>query len=498
MIAISIALASEPALAVAKAVFTDDRVTVSAPPLAWPSGTTVRVTGDAGELVIRYDRPLAEAWIAALRSANPAAIGDLRWNDDSLVLRAARGWDIDWRQTGTVVAIVFAAPATVSPAEMDAEAPIDAALAAIEADAAAGYVGQARRAAVALVRRRPADPQAARLLADARAADGDLRGAAGGYRALESDDRAARRVIAAAAGTAGIGIVARDGGDLAQAEIGARIDAAIGDRAAVGGGIRRIASRVDTPTGAVRRGDTVADASLTARLTDTVRVQALASAALDDGKDGGRTGGTTGGGVRLTAGSAEAQARATLTRHMPDYSTPAQVLAGGYLSRAALGFTYRLTPGLVGQADLGRNRYGLAGQPGASDTIAASAGLDYGLRRQFPALGLSYRYEAEYVERMRVGANGGALVPLADRENHTVQGVIGGTIGAVQVTGLAGWTVDRFGGNGPTASIGVAAPIGILWRIEGGAGVTSVSRPGFTGTQLFARAQVSRSLGSGR
>jgi len=65
----------------------------------------------------------------------------------------------------------------------------------------------------------------------------------------------------------------------------------------------------------------------------------------------------------------------------------------------------------------------------------------------------------------------------------------------VQLTALAGWTVDRFGGDGPTASIGLAAPIAIAWRVEGGAGITSITRPGFSGRQLFARAQVTRSLG---
>jgi hypothetical protein len=300
--------------------------------------------------------------------------------------------------------------------------------------------------------------------------------------------------MAAAPGIASIGVTARDGSDLSQAEFGARVDAAIGDRLSAGGGVRHVSSRVTTTGPDEKVGETVIDASMTAALGDAVRLQLLASAALDDGV----TGGVTGGGAKLTAGSPEAQVRATLLRHMPDYSTPAQVLAGGYLSRATAGVTYRLTPGLVGQADAGWNRYGLAGMSGASDTITASGGLDYTLRRQFPSLGLSYRFEAEYVERMRIDADGRALVSLATRENHTLQGVVGGLLGEVQLTGLAGWTVDRFGGDGPTASIGIAAPIGIAWRVESGAGVTSISRPGFSGTQLFARAQVSRALGDGK
>ncbi|MEG8046179.1 hypothetical protein QP175_08080 [Sphingomonas aerolata] len=184
-----------------------------------------------------------------------------------------------------------------------------------------------------------------------------------------------------------------------------------------------------------------------------------------------------------------------MTRHMPDYSTPAQVLAGGYLSRALIGVTYRLTPGVVAQGDIGAYRYGLATGSGASDTIVASAGVDYLIRRQFPALGLTYRFDAEYVQRMQLGADRLAVIPLATRENHTIQGLASGAVGAVQMTALAGWTVDRFGGDGPTASLGLAAPIAVAWRVEGSGGITSIARQGFAGRQLYARALLTRSLG---
>ncbi|KQN27878.1 hypothetical protein [Sphingomonas sp. Leaf38] len=488
MIILTLLLADAPVIAVPRAVFADGRVVAPEPILAWPDDATVRVSESDGELVARFDRPLSPARIAAFRDAAGDAIGDLRWNDDSLVLRAAPGWDMTWRQTGAIVALAFVPPsgddATTDLA--DDSAP-DTALAAIEADVAAGYPGPALRAATRLAARYPTDRRAARLLADTRMADGDVRGAARAYRALAADDVTARRAIAAAPGTASLGVTARDGSDLSQTEFATRIDPAVGDTLVAGGGVRHIVSRVE---GGARTGDTVVDASLLAALESGVRVQLLASAALDDA--------VTGGGVKAVAGSADAQVRVTLTRHMPDYSTPAQVIAGGYLSRALIGTTYRLTPGLVAQADLGANRYGLAGMAGASDTIVANAGLDYLIRRQFPALGLTYRFEAEYVQRMRVGLDGLAVVPLASRENHTVQGLISGSLGAVQMTGLAGWTVDRFGGDGPTASLGIAAPIAVAWRVEGSGGITSIARPGFSGRQLFARAQLTHSLGDGR
>ncbi len=488
MIALLLCLTDAPALTVPRTVFADSQIVAPESILAWPDRAVVRIEDHDGELVARFDQPIAADRIATFREAAGAAIGDLRWNDDSLVLRPAAGWTMTWRQAGPVVALSLSPPASDEPSTEDTdETASDAALTAIEADAASGYPGRARRGATTLAKRYPTDRRAARMLADTRLADGDVRGAARDYRALAADDLTARRAIAAAPGTASIGVIARDGSDLSQAEFAARIDAAVGDTLAAGGGLRHIVSRVGTDAQAMRTGDTVLDASLAAAFDGAVRVQLLASAALDDG--------VTGGGAKAVAGSADAQFRVTLTRHMPDYSTPAQVLAGGYLSRALLGVTYRLTPGLVAQGDFGANRYGLAGSSGASDTIVANGGLDYLIRRQFPALGLTYRFEAEYVQRLQLAANSLAIIPLATRENHTVQGVVSGALGVVQMTALAGWTVDRFGGDGPTASLGLAAPIGVAWRVEGSGGITSIARPGFSGRQLYARALLTRSLG---
>lgn len=488
MIALLLYLTDAPALIVPRTVFTDSRVVVPESVLVWPDDAVVRIDERDGELVARFDRPVTSDRIDAFRETAGDAIGDLRWNDNSLVLRPATGWTMTWRQAGPLIALTFSPPASDDAlVEIVDDKASDAALTAVEADATAGYPGQALRAAKALAKRYPTDRRVARMLADTRLADGDVQGAARDYRALAADDLTARRAIAAAPGTASIGVVARDGSDLSQAEFGARIDAAVGDSIVAGGGLRRVVSRVHADTQTRRAGDTVLDASLAAAFDGAVRVQLLASAALDDG--------VTGGGAKAVAGSADAQFRVTLTRHMPDYSTPAQVLAGGYLSRALLGVTYRLTPGLVAQADIGANRYGLAGRGGASDTIVASGGLDYLIRRQFPALGLTYRFEAEYVQQMQLGADSLVIIPLATRENHTVQGLVSGALGTAQMTALAGWTVDRFGGDGPTASLGIAAPIGVAWRVEGSGGITSIARPGLTGRQLYARALLTRSLG---
>ena len=456
--------------------------------LRWPAGTTVTVSERDNEVVLRFDRPLSADAIASVRAAAPAAIADLRWNDDTLVLRASPGWRIGWQREDAAVALTFlrdddvAATATADAADSGA---LDVALTAIEADAAAGYPGQARRAAEALARRHPDDPRVLRKLADARNGDGDVRGAAQIYRRLGSDDATARRARAFAPGAASLSATARDGGDLSQLEIAARADVAIGDDVSVGGAVRHVESRVDTSAGKISAGSTIVEASAGARLSDDVRATIVAASALDTG--------VTGGGLRFVAGSSDLQLRGGLLYHMPDYSTGQQVLGDGYLTRGALGFGYRVTPGLYAQLDGGWNRYGLAGTDISSDTITLAGGLDYLVRRGSPSFTIGYRLDAEYVQ-----ANRSPLLTLADRENHTVQGVVSGAIRKVQLTGQLGYTVDRYGGDGPNAALGLSAPIGDGWRIDGGGGVTSISRTGFDGRQLYGRAQLTRGLGRGR
>ncbi|MEG8046180.1 hypothetical protein QP175_08085 [Sphingomonas aerolata] len=295
MISLFLCLADAPVLVVPRTVFADGRIVTPESRLAWPDDAVVRIEDHDGELVARFDRPIAPARLAAFREAAGDAIGDLRWNDDSLVLRPAAGWTMRWRQTGPVVALAFSPPADIALLEATDDSASDAALAAIEADVAAGYPGSALRAATKLAQRYPADRRAARLLADTRLAQGDVRGAARAYRVLKADDLTARRTIAAAAGAASIGVTARDGSDLAQTEFAARIDAAVGDTIDVGGGVRHVVSSVATAAPTARSGDTVIDASLAAAFDGAVRIRLFASAALDDA--------VTGGGARVTAGS---------------------------------------------------------------------------------------------------------------------------------------------------------------------------------------------------
>lgn len=483
MIAALLLIAAEagPVLRVPPAILADGEVAGGDPQLVWPIGTTLKVEGDGGEIVVRADRAIDDRAIDAFRDAAGTAIGDLRWNDDSLVLRPAAGRDLRWRLDANRVTIGFTPPADApAPPVGEATGDLDPQLLAIEADVAAGYPGEGRRRAELLAAQHPEDERVTRILADARSADGDAAGANHLYRQLGATDRSARRAAAFAPGAASAVVTLRDGSDLSQVESSARVDIAVTDRTTIGGGVRHVASSI----GDERRGSPVVEAGATVRIGDEARMQAVLAGALDSG--------VTGGGVRYASGSVEGQWRAGVTLHQPDYSTREQALYDGWLSRVSAGVTYRIAPGLVGQVDIGGNRYGLAGGDGAVDTITLAGGIDYIRRRGGVAFGLTYRLDAEYVQRRRGG------IDFATRENHTVQGLLSGAIGEAQLTGLAGWTVDRFGGDGPNASLGLVLPVGDAWRVEGSGGISSVTRPGFAGQQLFARAGVTRGLGSGR
>jgi hypothetical protein len=110
---------------------------------------------------------------------------------------------------------------------------------------------------------------------------------------------------------------------------------------------------------------------------------------------------------------------------------------------------------------------------------------------------LGYRLDAEYVQSLLHNAIGLQRLPLSDRENHTVQAFASSAIGPVLMTGGAGWTVDRYGGSGPNASLAASAPVGLRWQVDAAMGLTSITRPGFPGRQIFGRVEIRRALGDG-
>ncbi|MGJ3626642.1 hypothetical protein AB5I41_06880 [Sphingomonas sp. MMS24-JH45] len=142
-----------------------------------------------------------------------------------------------------------------------------------------------------------------------------------------------------------------------------------------------------------------------------LHAQLLLSSAIDDG--------VTGGGVRASLGSAEAQLRAVVLIHMPDVSTGAQVLGAGWLSRAGIGGSYRLSPDWTVQADAGFNRYGLASGGAASDTTTLAGGIDWLVRRSRPGVTLGYRFEADVLGRRRSSGRTGRRRSRSPRARTT-------------------------------------------------------------------------------
>ncbi|MFC3174628.1 hypothetical protein ACFOD9_10225 [Novosphingobium bradum] len=458
----------------------------------------VEVSAEAGpyEVVVRFDRPLDQAEIDRFAKAAGPLLADLRWNDASLVLRPAAGNRIETARTADGLAVHFIADrddAAPEPTPLVAPAPADTAELALvraQADAAAGYPGQARRRLMRLAAAEPDNASAQRALGDAEAADGSLLAAARRYRALGADDLPARRIMAEADGRTTGQLILRHGKTFTQWEAG--LDGAMraGDGLTLGGGIRQVtttANDVADATGLLARvhdSATVGQIGATAFIGPWARLTAQVASRLD--RDG------AGVMARLVVGSTERQARLVAAWHLPDFSTAEQAHLGGSINRAGGGGTLRLSPELVVQGDLAWTGYGLAGQGVPTTSLLASGGIDYLVLRGRRSLQISYRLDAEYVRRMRLRGNGLAFIPLSDRENHTVQAIFSTALHKVQVTAAAGWTWDRKGGSGPTASLGAVANLGAAWRLEASAGVSSVSRPAISGRQVYLQFTLTR------
>ena len=463
--------------------------------LTWPGTVNATVESSAYEVVVRFDAPLSEDEIARFARAAGPLLADFRWNDDSLVMRPAAGNRIEALTAGNAVRVSFISEASgiaSSPALSEAGSEGELELARAQADLAAGYPGQARRRLQRLAAADPSAPQVERALADAEAAAGVLPFAADRYRKLGAEDLMARRIIAEADGKVSSNAILRHGKTFSQWEAGleASVQARIGF--SIGGGLRRVSTTADGVASAagylphVGRADGVGTLSATAWLGAGSRIVAQVSTLFDKP--------VTGVGGRLFLGSPELQARLLAAYRLPDFSTPEQSWFGGHLSRIGAGGTLRITPELIAQVDAAWNSYGLAGGGTRSTSIVATAGADYLILRGRRSLQLSYRLDAEYARRQDIYANGIPLIPLSDRENHTLQVIFSMPIRTAHVTAAAGWTKDRFGGDGPTASVGAQTSFGDAWRLEGSAGVSSISRQAVSGTQVFLQMTLTRFL----
>lgn len=487
----------------------DDQVTSSAPAaaarefsLAWPAGVHLNLESAPYEVVVRFDRPIGETVLRDFARNAGGDLADLRWNDNSLVMRAAAGRRIEAAVAGRQLTVRFladqeAAPAS-SPSPVTAGGMLDddaeLTIARAEADAAAGFPEMARRRLAPLAEKYPQDKRIQRLMADSEIAEGSTLLGIARYRDIAADDPFARRAIAEAGGNVTAAATIRGGKVFSQAEGSINALVAIDRDISVGGGVRYMRTKADTvygPTGflsdVVSR-SVIADLLATIQLARTTRLELQGSAQLDET--------ILGGGARLFVGAPERQGRLVFAYRLPDVATPEQSTFGGHISRVGLGGTLRLTPELVVQADGSWNGYGLRGTGVRTRSIAVSAGADYLIRRGSPSLALSYRLDAEYVGRTQLRPGGLAFIPLSDRENHSFQLVAGKSWPKWQVTAAAGWTFDRLGNtDGPTANISATGRLSDGWRLQASGGVSSISRPGISGRQLYLRVALTRYLG---
>ena len=470
--------------------------------LHWQRPVTLHLEGGPYELVLRFDQPVSEAALRRFAAEAGANLADLRWNDASLVMRPASGRRLEAVASGRVLTVRFLADAEnmvdqtgSSGAALEGSAQdLEWAIARAEADAAAGYPELARRRLAPLSRRYPEDKRISRLLADADVAEGSVLLGASRYREIAADDPFARRTMAEAGGNLTAAATLRGGKAFSQAEAGLNALVTISPSLALGAGLRYTRSKaVNVYEEAGIAHDVVAHSIIadllgTLQLARTTRLELQASAQLDEK--------VMGGGARLFAGPPERQARLVLAYRLPDIATPEQSVLGGHFSRAGLGGTLRLTPELTVQADGSWNQYGLRGRGSATRSIAVSAGLDYVMRRGSPSLALSYRLDAEYVGRTELRPNGLAFIPLSDRENHSFQLIAGKSWTNWQLTAGGGWTFDRLGNtDGPTANVSLTGRLNERWRLQTSGGVSSISRPGISGRQLYLRVAITRYLG---
>lgn len=469
--------------------------------LQWPRNTNLRVEEHEDELIVYFDQPVNEASVARFQAEAGAYVQSLRWNDQSLLLRPSAGVRASALAAKNSVSVAFANNAAVNALtadeqQSDGSDARDVAMVAIRADLASGFVGSARRQAEALAARYPDDRDVIRLMADTQAVDGDYRAAARHYRETGGTDLSARRTMALAPGSVSVAASIRDSEDFTQTELVASGNLVMSDTVAVAGTMRRIDTEAtaavvrDLLVADVDAGATVAGLALTARIAPQLQVDFSGDYWLDSS--------VAGGGVRLVYGSSDTQVRLGYAHHVPDFSFAEQALAGGFLSQATVGASAQILPELRGRLDLGWRRYGIAGFSNAGETITAAGRLDYVLLRRPVTLTIGYRLDAEYVQNLSVAPNGLARLPLANRENHTVEAFASGNLGPVLFTTGAGWTVDRYGGSGPNASVAAGLPVGTNWQIDAGLGLTSISRPGFPDRQTFGRLAVRRALGSGQ
>lgn len=469
--------------------------------LLWKEPVTVIIEAQGDELIVRFDKRIDEAAARAFANAAASRVDRFDWAYDQLVLTPAAGWTVHARTLpGGFEARFTPAPAAVTEAAGAPGAGDDTALLAAQADAASGFPGRARRQLAKLGQDRPGDKAVQQALAEAELASYRPVAAARRYAAIAGPDAppqwrdAARRADLAAGASVEPGLLVRDSKTFDQQEYSLLATAPLADDVVLFAGGRMISTQVSEVATATGIRTNAKDTAGLARIGARV-----ATGALRIGAELVARGGPDIVGAQMTVAHGEPEAHATfrLGYHLPDMQSAEGAILGGWADRIALGGFIRPVPALGLRIDGGLVRYGLRGEGARARTATLETAVDYLVRRQNPAIALSYRIEAEYLIRRDLRGNGLAYLPLDDRENHTGEVVINQPLGrALVLTGAGGWTFDRFGGDGPSASLGLALNSGGGWEGTLTGGVSSISRPGEPqSSQTFLRAALVHRMG---
>jgi len=461
--------------------------------LGWPGPVALTVTVIDGDVVARYPHLPAAPAIEAFAAAIGDRVARFDWGPDNLVIRAAPGQRLIATAIPAGLVVNFTPNGGTAPAMPVAAKEDVTDLLLAQAEVATGYPGRARRRIAAIVATRPNDPALQAALASAEYAAGRTAAAAHRYRALPDHGGVAGRIAGRATGPAvESAFLIRDGNGFGQTDYAVRGGMPVSGAVRIEGGVRHVRTHGDDPAGTPSRlKNDATEAGLTLGVDSApgLRLQFDLTGLVDRAR--------VGAAAALNIGDPERRAGIRLAYHLPDFATPSGALFGGWADRVTAGSVLRVAPGATVRLDATLARYGLFGGDPRLTTVALDGGIDYLLRRQFPSLSIGYRIDAEYILDREDGRGTGPYATFDDRENHTIEATLGQPVARfLSLTGAAGWTVNRFGGDGPTASIGVAMLTDSGWEGSVATGISSVSRPGQPARQTFGRAAVTRRLGT--
>lgn len=491
IILVALASAALPHIEVDPSVFTSGSEAIEAPAerielqtssMAWPRGTHLEFAQRGREVVIQADRDIEPARLEAFSRQFEHGLADMRWNDRSILLRASEGFELKPTLQGTTLDVTLVkVSSAIPPVTQQERRTLEGDLIRVRVELASGHALSASRKAQELLREYPNEAQIQRLVGDCEAALRRYQRAKQYYLAVSADDLPARRAMALAGGSLTASVNTRGTHAFRQHELAIRAQAPTSEDISVRAGL--VATNSSAASQKAQVSATMFEAGASATISRDLQLEVAATTWLDEG--------VTGATVRLTYGSFQDNYYLQASYNNPSISLPLQAFQRGSISLWGFGGAQRLSSRTRIFANITRRNY-LINNRLTDKTVALDGGVDFLLTRR-PAITLAYHLDAEYALEQRNAVPG--WDPLDSRENHTGLISLSFPTGTISMTAVAGWTKDRFGGDGPNASFAISSPLGVHWQLDLNAGLSSISRPGFPGTQRYGRIEVTRALG---